>query len=333
MAELQYRRQRDLGGGGAADPGELPPPLTHVVPPELAGERLDKIVAVLAGISRSAATRLVGGGEVEADGRPVAARERLAAGVVVGFPAPVTDAPLPPDDTVPFTVRYEDEWIAVVDKPAGIIVHPGAGRDLGTLAGGLLARWPEILGVGEEGRWGIVHRLDRETSGLLLVAKTDEAHAALQAAIGARTVARDYLSLVHGRLQMNTGTIDAPIARDPDRATRMAVVAEGRPARTHYSVRAAWEERASLLDLALETGRTHQIRVHLSSIGHPVFDDRVYGKGGPRSGAGRLWLHAHHLELDHPLTGARMEVDAPLPDDLARSLDTLGEPDFGSLHG
>ncbi len=284
-------------------------------------------MAVLAGISRAAASRLIENGGVSESGRSLAARERLDAGVVIEFPEPEESAGLRPDPSVAFVVRYEDEWLAVIDKPSGLVVHPGAGNREGTLAAGLLARWPEIRGVGDADRWGIVHRLDRETSGLLLIAKTATAHAALRSAIAERAVSRGYYALVHGRLEMATGTIDAPLGRDPLRPTRVAVVPEGRPARTHYTVVSSWGERASLLDIALETGRTHQIRVHLASIGHPVFDDRLYGRGGGGSGAGRLWLHAHLLEFDHPGTGVRVEVRAPLPSDLEQSLGGLGDPD------
>ena len=291
------------------------------------------MIAVLAGISRSAATKLIEGGGVLAGGHPVSGRDRLEAGVAISYPEPPQPDGLQPEAAVSFVVRYEDDYLAVVDKPAGVVVHPGAGRETGTLASGVLARWPEIRGVGESDRWGIVHRLDRETSGLLLIAKRQATHEALQAAIAERRVTRRYYALVHGRPAMSTGTIDAPIGRDPSRATRMMVTAEGRPARTHYTLESAWGDRASLLDVSLETGRTHQIRVHLASIGHPVFDDRAYGKGGAPSGAGRLWLHAHHLELDHPVTGDRLLVDAPLPAELVESLDAFGEEPPHPAHG
>jgi len=305
--------------------------VTRPVPSELAGERVDKIVAVLAGISRAAASAMVEASGVEVDGRSAAGNERLKEGTIISFSEPTTEPLLVPDPNVPFSVVFEDRWMIVIDKPSGIVVHPGAGKETGTLASGVLARWPEIEGVGEDGRWGIVHRLDRETSGLLLVAKTPEAHSELQTAIGDRLVSRQYYTLVHGRLAMTTGTIDAPVGRDPVRATRMSVHPDGRPARTHYSVVAGWDDRASLLDVSLETGRTHQIRVHLASIDHPVFDDRSYGRGGPKSGAGRLWLHAHRLELVHPVTDEPMTFDAEIPMDLAGTLETLGEPDFGSV--
>lgn len=305
--------------------------MTQTVPDDLAGERVDKIIAMMAGISRSAASRLLADGGVEAGGQPVTGNERLEAGVVVDYPEPTAREGLQPDPGVSFGVVYEDDSLAVVDKPAGVVVHPGAGRESGTLAGGILARWPEIEGVGDEDRWGIVHRLDRETSGLLLVAKVANVHAQLQAAMAARTISRRYFALVHGLMPMTTGIIDAPIGRDPSRATRMAVLAEGREARTHYTLSTAWGERASLLDVSLETGRTHQIRVHLASINHPVFDDRTYGKGGEKSGAGRLWLHAYRLDLSHPVTGEPLSIDSPLPPELTRSLRALGKPDYGSV--
>jgi 23S rRNA pseudouridine1911/1915/1917 synthase len=305
--------------------------VTRTVPEELGGQRVDKIVAVLAGLSRSAASRLIVEGAVQVAGRVVSGNDRLEAGVDITFAEPGPDPEMEADASVPFVVRYEDESLAVVDKPSGIVVHPGAGRERSTLAAGLLARWPEIRGVGEAGRWGVVHRLDRETSGVLLVAKTGEAHAALQRAILERRVSRRYQALLHGRLAMTTGTVDAPIGRDPSRATRMSVQADGRPARTHYTLKAVWGGEASLVEVSLETGRTHQIRVHFASIGHAVYDDGVYGTGGPSSGAGRLWLHAHRLELTHPLTGAGLIVASPLPVELKQSLIRLGAPDIGSV--
>ncbi len=260
---------------------------------------------------------------MSSSGRSLSARDRIDAGVEIEFPPPPEDAGLRPDPSVSFEVVYEDEWLAVIDKPSGVVVHPGAGNREGTLAAGLLARWPEIRGVGDTDRWGIVHRLDRETSGLLVIAKTGTVYAELQSAIATRAVRRQYYALVRGGLQTATGTIDAPLGRDPARPTRVAVVPEGRAARTHYEVVRSWGERASLLDITLESGRTHQIRVHLASIGHPVFDDRVYGGRGATSGAGRVWLHAHRLEFDHPVTGTRVEVETPLPPELEQSLTEL----------
>jgi len=257
------------------------------------------------------------------DGAPLSPRRAVAAGQVVIFELPAQAAALAPEE-VPFSVRYEDAHLAVVDKPAGIVVHPGAGRGLGTLAGGILQRWPQVRGVGEEGRWGIVHRLDRDTSGLLMVALTAEAWAALRPAIARHLVERAYLALVHGEPAAATGTIDAPLGRHPRRRGLVQIDAAGRAARTHYQCLARWPAaRLTLLEVTLDTGRTHQIRVHLASIGHPVVADPVYGRGD--SLAGRQFLHAARLRFAHPITGEPVVVESPLPPDLAEVLGRLGE--------
>lgn len=299
----------------------------HVVPADLAGERADKIAAVVAGLSRSVARSLIDEGLVRVDGVPVEPKQRLAEGVELAIEIPVMDG-LNAED-IPLVVRYEDDHVAVVDKPAGLVVHPGAGRATGTLAAGLLARWPGVKGVGQADRWGIVHRLDREVSGLLVVALTPVAYDSLVAALAERSVGREYRALVWGEPSAATGTIDAPIGRDPRAPARMATLVEGRPSRTHYRRTAHWSQAGlSRLDVNLETGRTHQIRVHLSSIGHPVVGDRVYGRPGPEGiDPHRVWLHAAHLEFAHPVTGEAVSVDSPLPDDLQASLEALGPPD------
>ncbi len=262
----------------------------------------------------------------------MAPRDRVPAGaeVVVELPEPLPGlAPEP----VPFTVRFEDERVAVVDKPAGVVVHPGAGQRTGTLAAGLLERWPELEGVGDQGRWGIVHRLDRETSGLLVVAKDAATHAALRRLLRDRAISRHYLTLVAGAFQIATGIVDAALGRDPRRPTRIAVQAGGRPARTHYRRLAGWAEpRVALVAAELETGRTHQIRVHMRAIDHPVVGDDVYGtRLAPPVDPGRVWLHAARLVFVHPATGVDIDVAAPLPADLAASLAALGRPDEGEL--
>ena len=231
-------------------------------------------------------------------------------------------------EPVPITVRYEDADIAVVDKPPGLVVHPGAGVKTGTLAAGLLARWPELEGVGDRGRWGIVHRLDRDTSGLLVVAKNEAALRDLRRQLADRRLEREYEALAHGLFELPTGTVDAPIGRDPSRPTRMAVTSTGRQARTHYSVVDAWAEPPlSRMIVRLETGRTHQIRVHLAAIGHPLVGDASYGRPGPPGcDPGRVWLHARRVKLDHPRSGGVIEVWSPLPTDLHVSLSTLGPP-------
>ncbi len=260
----------------------------------------------------------------------VAAKVRVAAGTALEVDMP-DELPGLQAEPVAFEVRHEDEHLAVVDKPAGMVVHPGAGNRDGTLAAGLLHRWPQLAGVGDPDRWGIVHRLDKDTSGLLVVAKTPEALRGLRRDLGARRIGRHYTTLVAGSFAIATGTVDAPLGRDPRRPTRFAVRPGGRPARTHYRRVAGWvAPEVSLLDVELETGRTHQIRVHLRSIDRPVVGDSVYGKRlAPPVDPGRVWLHAGRLELTHPVTGQELAVVAPLPADLARSLAALGPPAEG----
>jgi 23S rRNA pseudouridine1911/1915/1917 synthase len=301
--------------------------MKYVVPDDLAGERADRIVAIVSGLSRATARSLIDEGAVTVQGEPVEPKQRLHAGVELDFEMPVLHGLLAED--IALVVRYEDGDVAVVDKPAGMVVHPGAGRATGTLAAGLLARWPGLAGVGQADRWGIVHRLDREVSGLMVVALTDAAYESLVRSLAERSVVRDYKALVWGTLEAATGTIDAPIGRDPRASTRMAVQVEGRPARTHYRRTAHWSGAGlSMLDVSLETGRTHQIRVHLASINHPVVGDRVYGRPGPGGvDPHRVWLHAFHLGFDHPITGEPVSIDSPLPEDLADSLRVLGPPE------
>lgn len=299
-------------------------PLTLVVPPELDGERADKVVAVLGEMSRAEARRLCDSGRVQVEGEAVPARQRLAAGQRLVFPPAEPPPALVADPSVRFEVRHEDPHLLVVDKPAGVVVHPGAAARAGTLAAGLLARYPELEGVGVEGRWGIVHRLDRDTSGLLAVARTALAYRRLTADLAARRVHRQYLALVHGTFDLPTGTVDAPIGADPVHPPRRRVAADGRPARTHYVVEEAFPDAdLTLLRVTLETGRTHQIRVHLASISHAVVADRMYGTLPDPVGVGRVWLHAVRLELEHPVSGEPVAVESPLPADLAASLQRL----------
>jgi 23S rRNA pseudouridine1911/1915/1917 synthase len=312
------------------DPGAV----GAVVPSELDEVRADRVVAVLFGVSRGVAKAAFDAGDVTVDGLVVPASRSLPAGAVVAARLPEPAPGLVPV-AVPFVVRHEDPDLLVVDKPAGIVVHPGAGATGPTLAAGLTERFPELLDLVDR-RGGIVHRLDRDTSGLLLVARTAVTHDALQEALRLREIGRTYLTMVAGVPEGARGTIEAPIGRDPRNPTRRAVVADGRPARTHIRRLAEWGDTA-LLEVSLETGRTHQIRVHLASIGHPVVGDRVYTgrhpsrRGDERADPGRQWLHAVRLELDHPVAGERLVVEAPLPDDLSRSLARLGPPRSGSL--
>jgi 23S rRNA pseudouridine1911/1915/1917 synthase len=305
---------------------------TIEVPPDLSGERADKVIAACLGLSRSEARSIVDAGDALIGDRRIKASDRLAVGTSVDLTVPEADTPLQPDDTVPFEVRYEDDYLVVVDKPIGVVVHPGSGRSSGTLANGLLARYPEINGVGTEGRFGIVHRLDRDTSGLLVVARTPDAHRQLTRMLKKREVSRRYLTLVQHGFTNTTGTVEAPISRDTQNRTKMRISRDGRPSTTHYRRLASWDAHdASLLSVSLETGRTHQIRVHMRAIDHPVIGDTVYGRRGVVGDPGRPWLHARQLTFEHPDTGAMVDIVSPLPQDLFDSLGTLGDPDKGEV--
>ena len=299
------------------------------VPAELEGVRFDKALAAMTDLSRSHARRLIDGGNAGwVDGTEPRARNPVVAGEVAWYRVMRDRGPHP--EPIAIGVYYEDEHLAVIDKPAGLVTHPGPGNADGTLVSALLYRWPQVAEVGEHPRWGIVHRLDRETSGLLVIAKQESTREALSDALRARTISRQYLTLVHGEFGSVTGTIEAPIDRV---RSRRVVAAGGRHAVTHYRRLAAWmSPPLSLLDVALETGRTHQIRVHFESIERHVVGDRVYGRPAPSGiDPGRVWLHARRLRFDHPVTGRLLDLTSPLPTDLASSLDTLGAPRVGSI--
>lgn len=301
-----------------------------VVPQELDGERADRIVAVLLETSRAAARAVVDSGDVEVAGVAVDAKTRLAADTELLIVPPPPPAPIEASP-IEFGVVYEDEELVVVDKPAGLVVHPGAGHRNDTLASGLMHRYADLADLGEEHRWGLVHRLDRDTTGLLLVARNPSAQAFLQEALRARRISRVYWTVVLGGFDNATGTIEAPIGRDPRSPTRMCVTAQGRRAVTHYRQLAGWSG-ATLLEVRLDTGRTHQIRVHLAAIEHPVAGDRSYGRSGPtEADPGRVWLHARRLVFPHPSGTGDVAVTAPVPSDLAQSLDALGPPLTGAV--
>lgn len=303
------------------------------IPEDLGGERIDKAVAVLCGVSRRVARSTIEAGGVQRRGDGLSPSDRVATGDVIEVELVEDDVAVEADREVEFAIAYEDDAVVVVNKPAGVVVHPGAGRSGGTLANGLLARFPEIADLGPEHRWGIVHRIDRDTSGLLIVAKTPISFEHLQAALKKRSVTRRYLALVAGRFTNSTGTIDAPVGRDHAHPTRMTVVEGGRHARTHYRRLADWETHdESLIGVTLETGRTHQIRVHMRAIDHPIIGDPVYGPGRRMAGdPGRTWLHAEALTFEHPSGSGPMTVHAALPADLRGSLDTLGSPTKGEV--
>ena len=301
----------------------------EVVPAALDGERIDRVVTLITGCSRSEAATLIADGRVHVDGEAVTVRSRRVAEgdeVVVDRDATVGLTAPEPDRSVAFVVAHEDDDVIVVDKPAGLVVHPGSGNRSGTLVHGLLARYPEIEGVGgDPDRPGIVHRLDKDTSGLLVVARTEAAHADLVGQLQDRSVDRSYRALVWGRFEVPAGLIEGGIGRSRRDKTRMAVSAAGKEARTRYEVLATFAEPVdvSLLRCRLETGRTHQIRVHLSSIGHPVVGDATYGGVRESFPVPRFFLHAAELGFDHPGTGERVHLTSPLPDDLQAVLARL----------
>jgi 23S rRNA pseudouridine1911/1915/1917 synthase len=259
------------------------------------------------------------------DGRPVGKSHRLVVGTVIEvLDGPAVDLPPAGDAAVAVDVRYADDDVVVVAKPAGLVVHSGAGHADGTLVNGLLARFPEMASVGDALRPGIVHRLDRDTSGLLVAARSARAYESLVQQISTRSVERRYVALAWGALSSPRGVIDAPIGRSTARRTRMAVRETGKEARTEYEVRTTFDTPVcALLDCRLETGRTHQIRVHLSAIGHPIVGDATYGGARETIKLDRPFLHAALLAFDQPTTGERLEFEDPLPAELARVLAQL----------
>ena len=325
------------------DPGLPPAPVPSIEPGRRVitvpdGEvirRVDRFVADRTGLSRSYVQKLIGEGLlVDHDGRRLRANSELRGGSVT-LEVPPAEIPyhLAPDPTIPIDVVYEDDDILIVNKPSGLVVHPAPGHWRGTLVNALLARGDHYGGIAGVARPGIVHRLDRDTSGLLIVARNDAAQAGVMAQLKARRVRKTYLALVLGSVAAAVGRIEAPIGRDPKDRKRMAVVPDGRRAVTGYRVRerfAGW----TLLELDLVTGRTHQIRVHLAALGHPIAGDPVYGTGTSRKGPDgldRLFLHAWRLELVSPRTATLVRAEAPLPAELERALDLLraGEASAG----
>jgi 23S rRNA pseudouridine1911/1915/1917 synthase len=301
----------------------VPEPLE--VPDALAGERLDRAVALLTGWTRSEVQELVEAGAVLVDGARVPKSRKLEAGSVVELLAEPEVAGLPEaDPSIAVVVRHEDDDVVVIAKPAGLVVHPGAGHPEGTLVNGLLARYPEIADVGDPARPGIVHRLDRDTSGLLVVARSAAAYEGLVEMLAAHDVERRYDALVWGVPDAPRGVIDAPIGRSVRRPTRMSVREGGRGARTAYEVIGTFREPSvARLECRLETGRTHQIRVHLQAIGHPVVGDAAYGGQRRAVALDRPFLHAGGLAFAHPVSAEPITVEEPLPPELVELLDRL----------
>lgn len=294
--------------------------LTLIVPPGRAGRRADRLVADAAGLSRTFVQRLIEEGRLTTDGRPVKSNTVLEPGATVELelPPPVTHTVEAED--IPLHIVHQDDDVLIIDKPAGLITHPAPGQTSGTLVNALLARGgAQAYGsIGGADRPGIVHRLDRETSGLIVVARNDRAQAALMAQLKARRVKKTYLALVCGSPPAEVGRIEAPIGRDPRHPRRMAVVPNGRPAVTGYRVRERFADW-SLLELDLITGRTHQIRVHLASIDHPVAGDPVYAAGVARRGPpglDRLFLHSWRIEFMAVAGDRLVRAESPLPAEL-----------------
>jgi 23S rRNA pseudouridine1911/1915/1917 synthase len=310
------------------------------LPGVLDGERLDRALALLTGCSRRQADELIDEGRVTLDDRVMASRtRRVRAGERLSVAGPVVgprSQPLEGDVEVEITVVWSDDAVIVVDKPAGLVVHPGAANRTGTLVQGLLARFPDLAaladgagGPGGDDRPGIVHRLDKGTSGLLVVARTNAARKGLVAQLAARQVGREYVALVAGTVEADAGLIDAPLGRADRDPTRVQIHAGGRPARTRYQVKGRYSRPlpTTLVRCRLETGRTHQIRVHLASIGHPVIGDHRYGGAGLAGwkplAPGRHFLHAATLAFDHPSTGERLSFSSDPPADLRAVLDEV----------
>ncbi len=295
------------------------------VPDDAVRQRVDRFVADRTGLSRSYVQKLISAGHATCDGHPVRSNAMVERGMRVDLLIPEAEPLELEPEPIPLQVVYEDGDVLIVDKPAGLVVHPAPGHAGGTLVNALLARGTDYGGIAGVQRPGIVHRLDRDTSGLLMVAKNDGAQQSLMAQLKARRVKKTYLALVHGSVAAAVGRIEAPIGRDPKHRTRMAVVPDGRDAVTGYRVRerfAGW----TLLEVDLITGRTHQIRVHLDAIGHPVAGDAVYGTGTSRrgpEGLDRLFLHAWRLEMSAPSDGHLVRATAPLPEELESVLGRL----------
>ena len=292
--------------------------------PDRADERVDACIARLApGISRSAAQRLCEDGQVLLNGAPAKKNARVAPGDVLELTLPEPQPTQAQAEDIPLDVAYEDADVIVINKPKGLVVHPAAGHWEGTLVNALLHHCKDSLsGVGGALRPGIVHRIDKDTSGLLIVAKNDFAHQKLAAQLQDHTLARTYVCIVCGNLREDAGTVSAPIARDKSDRKKMAVRPDGKPAVTHWQVLARYLGY-TYVQCRLETGRTHQIRVHMASLGHPILGDTVYGHKKPELGQNTQCLHAKELTFRHPRTDEPVTVTCPLPEEFERVLQVL----------
>lgn len=291
---------------------------------ETEASRIDAYLAANTDLTRSKIQKLIKDGAVALNGKACKASSAVCAGDSIRILVPETDGDrLPEPENITLDVVYEDDDLAVINKPKGMVVHPAPGNPSGTLVNALLYRFQTLSGAGGEIRPGIVHRIDRMTSGLLVVAKNDFAHEALARQFAEHTAHREYLCLVHGNLKEDSGTVDAPIGRHKTDRKRMAVTEDGRRAVTHWHVLERFGTE-TLLDVRLETGRTHQIRVHMAYIKHPILGDEVYGSPAPKLGLNGQALHGYRLMFSHPRTGETMSFTAPLPDDFITAIVRLG---------
>ena len=305
-----------------------PNEIEYVVTDPLANERVDRVISFFSGLSRSKVSELVSNGLVKKNGIPVKkGSEKTLKGDVLLFPSPEGLAPnkLEPDSSVNFSVVFEDDHIVVVNKPPGVVVHPGSGRESGTLVNGLLARYPDMKGIGEEDRLGLVHRLDKGTSGLLLVARTDAALENLKKQMENREIGRQYYAILCGHLSSAKGLIEAPLGRDPKNPLRRTVTQGGKGARTHYQIKERYDHpiKVTTVECILETGRTHQIRAHFSAINHPVLGDQIYGGKQLAHKEIRPALHAEKIDFQHPTTGKKLSFVSNLPTDLVQIIESF----------
>ena len=292
------------------------------------GERVDRVIAFFSGLSRSKVSELISERLIFRNGIPIKKGSEIAhTNDEISMPNYLDEVveEIAPDSSIEFGVVFEDDSIIVINKPSGLVVHPGSGTTNGTLVNGLAAQFPDLREVGDPIRLGLVHRLDKGTSGLLIVARTSEALEKLKFQMQQRQVHRQYFAIVQGHLKSNKGVVDAPLGRDPKNPLKRAVHQSGKDARTHYEIVQKLESpfRISTLSCRLETGRTHQIRVHLAAIGHPVLGDELYGGRTSFNLNNRLALHAEMLTFSHPKTNNRINFESPIPNELVSIKETF----------